>query len=123
MIRQQDSASESWVVLEEGSCQKGPFSRDSTGKRHFLAMLQCSFSLVAAQLLVKMTSALQKANVAVQFLQHNVPKIAAQLPFSLPEPLLNSIAAGGTLRNRSDMRSSGPLAKKASFSSSRLYVL
>ena len=28
-----------------------------------------------------MTSALQKANVAVQFLQHNFPNIAAQLLF------------------------------------------
>ena len=36
------------------------------------------------QLLVKMTSALQKskANVAVQLLQRNFPKIVARLPFS-----------------------------------------
>ena len=45
-------------------------------------MLQRSFSLVAAQLLVEMIPALQKANVAVQLLQRNFPKIAAQL-FSL----------------------------------------
>ena len=43
-------------------------------------MLHCSFSLAAAQLLVKVTSALRKANVAVQLPQRNFPKIAAQLP-------------------------------------------
>ena len=49
-------------------------------------MLHCNFSLAAAQLLVKVTSALQKfskANVAVQLLQRSVPKTATQLPFSV----------------------------------------
>ena len=43
-------------------------------------MLQWSFSFVAAQLLVKKRRLhCRKANVAVQFLQHNFPKSAAQL--------------------------------------------
>ena len=47
-----------------------------------LSMLQCSFSLVAVQLLVKMTSVLQRSERwAVQLLQRNFPKIAAQLLF------------------------------------------
>ena len=64
--------------------------RKAAGKRHFPAtqLFQCCaavFSLAAARLLLKTTSALQKfkANVAVQLLQRSVPKTAAQLPFSL----------------------------------------
>ena len=43
-------------------------------------MLQCSFSFVAAQLLEKLTSSLQKSErmLQLQLLQHNFPKIAAQ---------------------------------------------
>ena len=61
----------------------------SAGKRQESAtFLQRSFSDVAVQFFAccsaafgKMTSALQKTNVAVQFLQRNFPKIASQLPF------------------------------------------
>ena len=46
-------------------------------------MLQCSFPFVAAQLFgANDFRAAEKANVAVQILQRNLPKIAAQLLFS-----------------------------------------
>ena len=66
-------------------------SLSSAGKRQESAtFLQRSFVNGAVQFFVRcsaafgtMTSALQKANVAMQLLQGNFPKIAAQLLFSL----------------------------------------
>ena len=52
------------------SGRKAPLSCNAA-----FSMLRCSFSVVAAQ-------CSRKANVAVQLLQYNFPKIAAQLPFS-----------------------------------------
>ena len=67
-----------------GSKPAGKLQESATFLQRSFSMLQCSFSFAAAQLLVQMMSALQrKANVAVQFLQRNIPKTAVQLPFSL----------------------------------------
>ena len=60
-------------------CRKAPLSCNAA-----FSVLHCSFSLAAAQLLVKKPlPRCRKANVAVQLLQRSIPKTAAQLPFSI----------------------------------------
>ena len=59
-------------------------------------MLHCSFSLAAAQLLVKKPLLhCRKANVAVQLLQRSIPKTAAQLSFSLVACCRGGVQRGG----------------------------
>ena len=80
---------ESSAGPKRGCINVGAWNPQESGRKAPLScnaafwMLQCSFSFAAAPLLVQMTSALQKANVAVQFLHRSIPKTAAQLPFSL----------------------------------------
>ena len=71
---------------KRGCLNVGAWNLQESGRKASLScnaafsMLHCSFSLAAAQLLVKMTSALKESqwpNVAVQLLQRSIPKIAS----------------------------------------------
>ena len=76
--------------LNVGAQTWEPESDESGRKRHFAMQLfnvAMQFFFVAVRLLVEMTSALQKANVAVRRLQRNFPKIAAQLLFRFSRTL------------------------------------
>ena len=77
------SRSETWVPKRGGLEAAGKRQESATFLQRSFSMLQCSFSFAAAQLLVQMTSVLQKRQFAVQFLQRSTPKTAVQLPFSL----------------------------------------
>ena len=62
----------------------GKQQESATFLQHSFFSVALQFLLAAAQLSVKMTSAVQKKPVfTVQLLQRSIPKIAAQLPFSL----------------------------------------
>ena len=63
---------------KRGCLTVGAWNPQESGKKAPLSMLQCSFSLATAQLLVKWLPHCRKANVAVQLLQRNFPKTAAR---------------------------------------------
>ena len=75
------SKTETWVPKRGGLKPAGKRQESAAFLHAVFSMLQCSFSFVAAQLLVQMTSALQTSECCSAVSAAQLPRIAAQLLF------------------------------------------